>query len=134
MHDIYTKEGQPLPHIDKHPIQFISTAENAEGRFFEMGYILTSEEGLFVDDKRRCMFETFPTTSGGNSTEDEVPDRLSILMKESPYRGIPIKDLRFGVLHVHRYIQPNMRALRGGKRRSSRRNSHRTMTKSRRRS
>ncbi len=102
---------------------FRATPEDAEGIFFEKGYILNSEKGLFKSSTPEPTFgyiaETFDTTDGSNSTDDDVPNRLSMLL-EGNYGEYPTTSLRFGKLQVLRSI-----LRQGGKRR------HRKVTRKR---
>lgn len=117
--DIYTKNGDPLPPIKMAAKQFQATTFAAPGKFFELGYNLQSEEGLFDDDKMRFMFEIFKTTK--ETDDDTVPNRLELLFQESPYKEgifafIPLSDILFGQLIVQRTIVPQQ----GGRRKTRR--------------
>ncbi len=119
--DIYAN-GSILPPISQHPIQFQATAEEAQGKFFELGYNLDSEHGLFQDNKERFVVESFDTTSEMNE-EDAVPNRLGVLFQQNPYTGvysqIPLESIQFGKLLVFRTMQQ----MGGSRKRQSRKRS-----------
>ncbi len=111
--EITSTDGTKIPTVG--PVFTIKTnPEDAEGIFFGSGYILNSDVGLFKSTTPEPYFgyivETFDTTDGSNSTEDDVPDRLSMLIKGT-YLGHPTEDLRFGKLQIIRSV-----LRKGGKR------------------
>lgn len=128
--EVRTVDGIPMPPIG--PIlTFTSTPEEAEGVFFGKGYILDSKKGLFQkgrenNSSKYYITESFETTPDFNSTEDDVPDRLSILVNTaSPYTsgpnaGYPTENLRFGKLHVIRSVLPASKGGRSKTRRAMR--------------
>jgi hypothetical protein len=120
--DVKVLNRMPVRHMG--PVfSFRATPEDAEGIFFEKGYILNSETGLFSSKTPESplgyIVETFETTDGSNSTDDDVPNRLSLLL-EGNYGEYPTTSLRFGKLQVLRSV-----LRQGGKRR------HRKVTRKR---
>lgn len=112
--DIYHPQGYDMMPLKEHPLTFQAPAHRAAGYLFGRGYNLVSEEGLFEDNGLPFLSEMFETTSSANSTEDYVPDRLSVLMPiRHPYARL-YPQARFKKLHVQRYIVPKQQG--GGNR------------------
>jgi hypothetical protein len=130
---VYTR-GSALPPL-KGVVQFQADTFQAQGKFFERGYQLESEEGLFIDDKERFVSEVFTTTKETNN-DDAVPNRLSVLLHDatkSPYAGtgfenLSLSNIFFNQLIVHRTIVPQQ----GGRRYRKSRKASRKARKSRR--
>lgn len=69
----------------------------------------------------------FDTTDGSNSTENDVPDRVRILVKEHPLLRV-YPNMRFGRLHVQRYAVPKG-GMSGGNRKQKRRSTRKRSQK-----
>jgi hypothetical protein len=119
--------GRNLPPIKEHAMAFQATPKKAQGILFAQGYNLGSEEGIFDDNKLKFVSEMFETTDGSNSMENDVPDRLNVILKGHAYTRL-FRSPRFETLHVQRYIVPKM----GGTRKRRRTHKKRRMTQRRR--
>ncbi len=119
--DTYNPVGYDMMPFKDHALTFQAPAHRAAGYLFSRGYDISSEEGLFEDNGAKFVSEVFDTTDGSNSTEDDVPDRLSVLLPiRHPYARL-YPQARFRQLKVQRYIVPKQS--RGGKSRRSRRSN-----------
>lgn len=127
--DVEDGLGNPLPKFSDHALVFSAPPERAQGILFAHGYNLGSDEGLFANNGAKFVSEMFETTDGSNSTENDVPDRVRILVKEHPLLRV-YPNMRFGRLHVQRYIVPNGSAS-GGARKQKRRSTRKRSQKKR---
>ncbi len=125
LEDIKNGFGNPIPPTKEITMAFTATPDEAQSVFFNKGYMLDSEEGIFDDNGLKFISESFETTNGHNSYENYVPDRIKIIMEENPLLRV-YPDATFGSLLVQRYTAPS-----GGKRKIYKRTTHKRTTRKR---
>lgn len=123
--DLQTGFGSPIAPLKEHALAFVATPTHARGILFANGYNLDSEKGLFTDNGERFVSEMFDTTDGSNGTEDDVPDRLSVLLKSHPLLRV-YPGARFGKLHIYRTPMTHQNAGRKSRRSKRSRRQRRT--------
>ncbi len=116
---IHNGRGEDRYMMNQPAMQFKATPLDAKKRLFDSGYYLQSETGIFDEGDQRPFVSEFWTTTSETSNEDDVPDRLSILLPAHQYVRI-FPNARFEQLLITR--SP---AIAGGRRRASRKRSTR---------
>lgn len=130
-------QGAPqvsLPVLRDPALVFEGTPEEALGFFFSKGYDLyESKNDLWIDNGETPVYEMFMTTVGNNSTEDNVPNRMSVLFSQNPYTSPPgsqyiLQKMFFTELMIQRTLPTT-----GGRKKmkTRRRNKRRNCTRTR---
>lgn len=120
--------GGSLPPMQEIAMAFFATTEEAQRKFFDAGYALDSD--VFDDNGLPHVSDKIPTTDGSNSYNDDVPNRVKIIMKDYPLLRV-FPDATFGILHVQRFTSP-VGGSRKHKSRKNRKSKSRKMQKQRR--